>query len=124
MPPVAAAVDALARGPLPVLAASTAATTAFSGAETMALSGFLNVIAQPLKAQKWFRQNEWMVGVLLVIGVGTAFLIAWLVNDDPRQSFSSAILRGGSAVWQSLISYHGLGPSGLGVLAKGTDAEG
>ena len=124
MPPVAAAVDALARGPLPVLAMSTAATTAFSGAETMGLSGFLNVIAQPIKMHPRFKQHTWLLPVLLVIGVLLATIVIWLTTDDLRQALSQGILKGGSAAWQAGVNYAGLGPSGLGVLAKGTDAEG
>ena len=117
------AVDTLTRGPLPVLAATTAATTTFSGPEVLSLSAFLNVVAQPIKAQKWFKQNVWLVPLLLVLGVGLAFLVAWLVTDDIRQSVSQAILKGPSATWQSLISYSALSkqPGGLGVLGPGTD---
>lgn len=116
------AIDAVARGPLPVLAMSNVATTAFSGAETFSLSGMLNLIAQPLKQPVGFRQNIWLLPVLFILGVAIAFLVTWLVTDDVRQSLSQGILKGGSAAWQSAVNYYGLGPKGLGLLGAGTDA--
>lgn len=120
---VALAVTEAARGPLPVLAASTAATTTFSGPEVMGLSGVLNLIAQGVKMHPRFDQNLWLLPVLLVLGIGLAFLVIWLTTDDVRQALSQAILKGGSAAWQSCINYAGLGPKGLGVLGAGTEVQ-
>lgn len=115
-------VQAVTTGPLPVMAASTAATTAFSGPEVMGLSGVLNVIGQPIKMHPRFNQNIWLLPLLMLIGIVMAILVIYLLDpeDNWRRSIGQGILKGGSATWQAAVNYSGLGPKGVGVFSAGT----
>lgn len=122
---IEAVVDRVVSGPLPVVAASTAATTAFSGPEVMGLSGFLNIIGQPIKMHPRFNQNIWLLPLLMAIGIALATVVLWLLDpeDNWRRSVGNGILKGGSATWQAAVNYGGLGPKGVGVLSAGTEVR-
>lgn len=124
--PVVQAINAVSTGPLPVLAASTAATTAFSGPEVMGLSGVLNIIGQPIKMHPRFNQNIWLLPLLMIIGVALATLVLYLLDpeDNWRRAIGQGILKGGSATWQAAVNYGGLGPKGIGILTQGTPVIG
>ena len=121
--PASQSVVAAANSPLPVMAATNMMTNTFSGAEVLGLSALLNMAVQPIKMWGWFRQDKLMVPLLLVLGVGLAVLVAWLMdpNGDLRKSVGQGLLKGGSAAWQAAVNYGGMGPNGLGLLKAGTD---
>lgn len=121
--PASQGVIAAANSPLPVMAATNIMTNTFSGGEVLGLSALLNMVVQPIKMAHWFKQDRLMVPLLLVIGVGLAILVVWLMDPsgDWRKAVAQGLLKGGSAAWQAAVNYSGVGPNGLGLLKAGTD---
>jgi len=76
------------------------------GFEVLGITAALNVLGQLIKRPKWFKQDEWMIPTLLVLGLALALLL-W------HDNLGKGILNGAIAVDTAIKNYGALNQGGV-----------